>query len=242
MKRFLFASIFLSFLAFSTFANPFSVSFFTQEKPEISLFQRFEYNFMHDSKYENSGFSTIGVVDANELLIIGGINANSSSSDIAFQVFYAPCFWDFFSIGVDAKYHYYKYSDIFAEHNFLPGSFVRFNINNEWNLYFNLGSLFKFSIINSYPENILINDKTLFFNTGFIFSPFSDLNIFFDIGNSSLFEDDLLGVIQINTGASYKIWEHFSFGTDIFLKWEDASAPHDSFSQIGIRVNWGVLF
>lgn len=228
------------------FARPFSVSFFTPERPKISLTQRFEYNLLYTQKYENSGYETVVRVDANELFGQGGFYANTKSTDIAFQAFYAPCFWDLVSIGVSAKYHYYKFTDDYVgsscEHNVLPGAFISFNLKNIWKIYVNSGVLLKYSIINAYPSNIRIDDNTSFLNVGCIFTPTADWLFFFDAGNSSLFEDDLIGAIQLNLGFSYRMFEHFKLGSEVYCKWIDGAVPQDSFSQFGIRVNAGVFF
>ena len=232
------------------FAKPFSVSFFTDDRPQISLTQYFEYNFMHGAKYENSGFSTVAALDADELLVIGGFNANTKATDIAFQAYYAPCFWDLVSIGVSAKYHYYKYSDnfaglneeLFSEHNLLPGAFISFNLNDIWKLYFNAGGLYKFTVFPDYPRNAHMNDNTLFFNTGCIFTPTDNWRFFIDFGNCSLFDDCLLGNFKFDLGFSYRVWQRLWFGSELIFGWTDASIPHDSFSHLGFRTSWGVKF
>ena len=232
------------------FAKPFSVSFFTPERPEFFITQRFEYNLMRGTKYDNSGFSTIAALDANELLLIGGMSGNSKSTDIAFQTFYAPCFWDLVSIGVSAKYHYFKYSDdfatdgkdIFCEHNFLPGGFIRFNLNDVWNLYLNVGALLKYQIVDAYPDNIYTTDDRFFFNTGFIFTPTDAWKFFFDFGNTSLFDDCMIGNFKFDLGFSYRFWQRFWFGSEVVFGWVDASVPQDSFNHLGFRMNWGVNF
>lgn len=241
-------SFFAILIFFNTllFAKPFSVSFLTLEKPDFSITQCFEYNLLYTSKYENSGYATIASVDAKELVATGGFYANTKSTDIAFQTCYAPCFWDFVSLGVSLKYHYYKYCEdgtsIFCEHNFLPGAFVSFNIKDIWKIYVNSGALIKTSIINSWPSNITVKDNTLFLSAGCIFTPLERWRFSFDVGNYSLFEDNIIGNVQFDLGVRYHLFEHLTAGAEVYCKWIDAAVPQDSFSQAGVRMNWGVLF
>ena len=243
MKKIKISVLSILFLFFLQAAHSSSfVHFFTPEKPEITLVQRFEYNLMHDMKNENFGISSIAIVDAKELKFGGGFYANSKSSDVAIEGYYAPLFWNFVSFGLRTKYHHYKYSDVFVEHNFLGGFHLNFNIHDVWNLYLDMGLIAKHTIINAYKNNINIYDKVWFFDTGCFFTPFEDWSFFLTVSNISLFEDNLLGVFLFDTGFNYKISKMFSIGSDIYFKWEDASVPFDSFNQIGARVNWGIHF
>ena len=218
------------------------VSFFTFEKPKITLKQCFEYNLMHDFKNENLGYSSIVQVDAKELNLLGGFHANSKTTDIAIQTIYAPTFWNFVNFGIRTKYHYYKNQDVFVEHNILGGFHLNFNIRNIWNLYLDMGLIAKHTIINNYPKNTLLYDKIYFFDTGCFFRPFENWQFFLTVSNISLFEDNLLGVVIFDSGFDYKITTMFSIGTDLYFQWEDASVPFDSFDQLGARVNWGIHF
>ena len=243
MKKLKFHLTCILFILFMQAAHSKSfVSFFTPEKPQITLSQRFEYNLMHDMKNENFGISSIAMVDAKELKFGGGFYANSKSSDVAIEGYYAPLFWNFVSFGLRTKYHHYKYSDVFVEHNFLGGFHLNFNIHDVWNLYLDMGLIAKHTILNAYKSNINIYDKVWFFDTGCFFTPFEDWSFFLTVSNISLFEDNLLGVFLFDTGFNYKISKMFSIGSDIYFKWEDASVPFDSFNQIGARVNWGIHF
>ncbi len=228
------------------FARPFSVSFFTPERPKISLVQSFEYNFLYTAKYENSGYATLASVDARELLFKGGFYANTKSTDIALQAYYAPCFWHLVSFGVSAKYHYNKFCDsgidMFCEHNILPGAFISFNIKDIWKIYVNSGALIKFSIINAWPSNIRVTDNTVFLNSGCIFQPTDRLRFSFDVGNYSFFEDTIIGNVQFNLAARYRLFEYITAGAEVYCKWVDEAVPQDSFAQAGVRMNWGVLF
>lgn len=228
------------------FAKPFTVSFLTLERPDFSISQTFEYNLMYTSKYENSGYATVATVDARELFATGGFYANSKATDIAFAFWYAPCFWDLVSIGVSAKYHYYKFcdegSELFCEHTFLPGAFIRFNLNNVWNLYVNSGALIKFAIIDAYPSNVRTTDNAVFLNTGCIFTPTDRWRFFFEAGNCTLFEDDVVGAILCNLGFTFRLFDYFTCGPELYFKWIDAAVLNDSFSQLSVRMSFGVLF
>ena len=236
-----FVIILFLFFFQSAYSSSF-VNFFTMEKPKITLIQRFEYNLMHDMKNENFGISSLAMVDGKELKFGGGFYGNSKSSDAAIEIYYAPTFWNFVNFGVRTKYHHYKYSDIFVEHNFLGGFHLNFNIHDVWNLYLDMGLIAKHTLINAYKNNINIYDKVWFFDTGFFFTPFENWTFFLTVSNISLFEDNLLGVFLFDTGFHYMISKMFSIGNDIYFKWEDASVPFDSFNQVGARVNWGIHF
>ena len=239
--KILIPAIFLLFFYQAAYSSSF-VHFFTPEKPEISLVQRFEYNLMHDMKSENFGIASLALVDWKELKFGGGFYANSKSSDVSVEGIYAPLFWNFVSFGIRTKYHHYKYSDVFVEHNFLTGFHLNFNIHDIWNLYLDMGYISKHTIINAYKNNINIYDKDWFFDTGCFLPPFQGWSCFLTVSNISLFEDNLLGVFIFDTGFNYKISKTFSIGNDVYFKWEDASVPFDSFNQIGARVNWGIHF
>lgn len=239
--KILIPAIFLLFFYQAAYSSSF-VHFFTPEKPEITLVQRFEYNLMHDMKSENFGIASLALVDWKELKFGGGFYANSKSSDVSVEGIYAPLFWNFVSFGIRTKYHHYKYSDVFVEHNILGGFHLNFNIRNIWNLYLDMGLIAKHTIINNYPKNTLLYDKIYFFDTGCFFTPFENWQFFLTVSNISLFEDNLLGVVIFDSGFDYKITTMFSIGTDLYFQWEDASVPFDSFDQLGARVNWGIHF
>jgi hypothetical protein len=130
---------------------------------------------------------------------------------------------------------------MFCEHSILPGAFVRVNLNNIWNLYINTGTLIKYSIINAAP-NITVKDNTLFLNTGCIFTPDSFWRFYFDAGNCFLFEDNLIGTMMFDLGFDYRLFKHMKVGSELYVKWSDGAVVQDSFSQLGVRINWGVLF
>lgn len=241
LKTSLFLLFFLTGLPLS--ARPFSVSFFTPQRPDFRLTQSFEYNFLtNDTKDENSALSTSLTMDARELFASCGLHANSKSADAAIQFYYAPCFWNLVSLGVSGKYHFYKYSDIFAEHNMLLGAFVSFNINDVWKLYLNTGFAGKYTIINSYPD-IYTTDKNLFFRTGCIFTPSWQNKAWkfaFDVSSCTFYDDSIPGVFTFQTGFMRHIWERLFVGTDLYGKWLDASVFSDSFCQYGLRMKWEV--
>ena len=133
-----------------------------------------------------------------------------------------------------------KFSDVYAEHDILGGTFINFNLDNLWNLYFCFGSFGKYTIINLYPKNTFIMDSSLVFKTGFVFTPTEKLSLFFDVSNVSLFEDGILGVFIFTSGANYQLQNGLIFGADFYVKWEDASVPFDSFNQISFRTSVGV--
>lgn len=232
----------LSF-AFPLAASPFSVSFFTPQRPDFRLTQSFEYNFLNSyTKDENTGLSTKVTMDARELFAQCGIHANSKNTDAALQLYYGPSFWNLVSLGASAKYHFCKYSDLYAEHNLLLGGFISFNIAGVWLLYTNIGYAGKYTIINSYPD-IHMTENNLFFRTGFLFTPSCQGGAWkfsFDASSFTLFDDGILGDFTFQLGFMRHIWERFYAGCDLYGKWLDASVFCDSFCQYGLRMNWEV--
>lgn len=216
------------------------VSFLTLEKPDFYITQQFEYNTMYDARSENTGISTIGVLDAKELLVQGGFSSNSKRTDLAVQFFYAPCWFNLVSAGVSGKYHYYKYSDVFAEHNVLGGFFVHFNIKNHWDLYTSLFYMWKFTIINTSPSKIHFTERSVALINSCVFRPDEFWNFYLDISSVSLFDDALIGSPMLNAGFNRQIWKNMSLGTGVYLKWTDASVLRSSFSAAGVRMNWTV--
>ncbi len=237
-----FFAVWLVISASAVSAPSFSVSFWETDSLEFTIKQNFVYELMHDAKNDSFGISTEAQAKSNEFSSFLGVHSASDTTDFALQVSYAPCFWDCVNVGLTGKYHYYKYTDRFVEHNLLAGAFVQYDINNLWDLYFTFGFFRKLDIINAFPKNIVLRTNSYFFKTGLLFSPGTQWEFFFDISNVSLFEDNLLGVFVFDLGGRRKIWKRFSFGSDIYWKWEDASVPFDSFSQIATRVSWGVCF
>lgn len=156
-KRFsFFVILFFSFCAFLGAQNngSTSISWFTQEMPELSAQWSFSVPFKKDLRQPGAAEDFIIAADFRELRLDTGIKYQCNQLDITNRAIYMPVFNNAFQAGFGICHHFYSYSKTFTENDIILSTRFRWIKGPVFSFENAVGFLFKFAKIDAVHKNL----------------------------------------------------------------------------------------
>ena len=242
MKKHLFACFVLIyvFICPAVFAS--EIKWFTPERPEIVTSFAVGFPYAEDLRVDSNPAEIKVTADMQELYMDAGIAVSGVKFDFATHASYMPLFFNRFRAGLALNYHFYRYSDIFYENDYILAARFKWCKGPVFSVDCGIGLFMKFAVIDILQEYVpYLFDGSYVLDVCFNWKITSWASCFFSLSSTDYFDYPLIGTPFIKFGADFRILPVFGLGVDLTLKYVDMITSAVYLNESILRVAFKVI-